>query len=266
MMDQFRELFELVHVKEARPFYWYRLAPWVDTHAEAIQWLKEFASRSGEPIPGATDGELWTLYALSRVNDTLLRSFQTGSADGNWPGQELSVDDYMRFVESLGMTVVDKSAFSPFFHEIVHVEEVEDADCPITLVSTLWPCAMLGSMLFSRGGVEVMGGRNHIKKDVAEKSTLYWAYRRKNRPYRDLSQGWGSNSQWGTTFRRDYRIAGHLYYNVDARLPRDYDVVLLQDGLTKEERIELLTNRCLIKTEKRHDDLWPYDDTYQDPE
>ncbi|MES2947762.1 MAG: hypothetical protein V4858_04390 [Pseudomonadota bacterium] len=33
-------------------------------------------------------------------------------------------------------------------------------------------------------------------------------------------------------------------------------------GLTKAERIEMLVNRNFVTTDKPHDDLWPYDDTF----
>jgi hypothetical protein len=36
----------------------------------------------------------------------------------------------------------------------------------------------------------------------------------------------------------------------------------LLGDLTGDERVELLTHRCFVRTHKRHDDRWPYDDTY----
>ncbi|KYF78352.1 hypothetical protein BE17_08590 [Sorangium cellulosum] len=35
---------------------------------------------------------------------------------------------------------------------------------------------------------------------------------------------------------------------------------LYDDGLTREERVELLTHRCFITTAKQHDDRYPYED------
>ncbi|WP_437297214.1 hypothetical protein [Sorangium sp. So ce426] len=109
------------------------------------------------------------------------------------------------------------------------------------------------------------GGSDVIRKGIAESSTMYWAYRRKNRPQQDLSQGWGSNSQWRTAFRRDYRVGQTSYYNVDGKrdLSALESTVEDDEGLTREERVELLTNRCFIFTAKPHDDLWPYDDKLQ---
>ncbi len=81
----------------------------------------------------------------------------------------------------------------------------------------------------------------------------------------DLSHGWGSNSQWGTNFRRDYQIDGELYYNVDGRHDLRKPFARSEDryGLSQEERIELLINRCFIVTERPHNNLWPFDDTLQ---
>ncbi len=265
----YHELFELIHGKDSRPLYWYVIAPWVESHPGERDWLQSFATRVGNPIPHAAIEDLWRLYALSRVNETLLLSFQHGRADGtDWPGPKISLDDYGRFAESLSLTAVEVIEFSPFYHEVVEVEEAPDEDQPVRLISTVWPCLMLGDCVFSRAGVRVSGGKRVIRKVVAESSTLYWAFRRKNRPHRDLSHGWGHNSQWRTSFRRDYRIGDQVYYNVDGA----HDLTALpslaedEDGLTRTERIELLTNRCFLRTTTPHHDLWPYDDMFRERE
>jgi len=84
--------------------------------------------------------------------------------------------------------------------------------------------------------------------------------------------GWGSNSQWRTDFRRDYAIDGTYYYNVDGK----WDVRELapregpgngeptRNEISEEERIELLTHRCFVRTAKPHNDLWPYNDYFVD--
>ena len=91
-------------------------------------------------------------------------------------------------------------------------------------------------------------------KEVAERSTLYWAFARNNRPTEDLSNGWGSNSQWRTSFRRDYELDGTLYYNVDAKdSPGAFD-----PELDDAERLELLRHRCFVTCTKRSDDRLPW--------
>jgi hypothetical protein len=262
----YRELFELIHATKRRPVYDHVLAPWVESHGIEVDWLRSFASRRGIPIPPAEPEDLWRLYALSRVNEVLLLRFQRGRADGtDWAGPDISRDEYVSFAESLGLTVSEAPWFSPFYHEIVKVDQANDVEQPVALVSTFWPCLMFGDMLFSRAGVRVSGGRRFVSKEVAELSTLYWAYRRKNRPYQDLSHGWGSQSQWRTSFRRDYRLGQEFHYHADGK----HDLGVSEppaedrDGLSRDERIELLTNRCFVTAAKAHRDLWPYDDTFR---
>lgn len=250
-----RGLFEAFHEFEGGSLYGQLLAPWVDANPDVRAWLTAFATRSGDPIPPASDKEMWELYALSRVSQTLLLRFQSGRADGtDWPGPQITLAEYTAFMVSLGFTVADVNQFSPFYHEIVAVEQHPDDIVPTTVSDVVWPCVMLGNMLFSRAGVRVTSGRRFIDKPVAETSVLYWAFWRKNRPYQDLSHGWGSNSQWRTTFRHDYRIADTLHFNVDEKPVPPED-----DGLTPAERIELVTHRCFVTCEKPHNDLWPYD-------
>lgn len=261
-----RDLHDAIHGFRDGSLYWHLLWPWAQAHPDERARLLAFATRSGNPIPPASHEDLWHLYALSRVNQVLLLRFQQGRADGtDWPGPELSPNEYRAFSESLGMAVADVSEFHPFYHEIVEVHPGEDPDEPLTLVGEFWPCLMLGDMLFSRAGVCVTGGSRSVNKEVAESSTLYWAYRRKNRSHEDQSHGWGSNSQWATAFRRDYRIGSHFYFNADGEhdLTRPIEPAPEQPELTQAERIELLTNRCFLTTTKPHDDLYPYDDTHR---
>jgi hypothetical protein len=267
----FRELWYALEDYHGPTVFRDLLKPWIDRHESVRQFLAGLAHRPGNPIPAATDEELWELYALNRVNDTLLLGFQplrVGSNQHRSPA--LSASEYLEFFELLGLTVCSPAWFSPFSHEIVEVEQCADDDEPTTRVATLWPCLMLGDLIFSRAGVRVSGGSNHICKDVAEKSKQYWTFRRRNRPHDDLSMGWGSNSQWRTHFRRDYCLRGTLYYNVDAihgiggcrDLSLPASLADDEDLLSTSERIELLTNRCFIYTSSPSHDLWPYQDTY----
>lgn len=262
----YRELHDSLLTYDGGSLYPDVLAPWIEANAGERSWLRSFASRHGSPVPAVEVEDLWRLYALSRVHQILLLRFQRGEADGSsWPGPTVSLAEYVAFAEALGLTVTEVASFSPFYHEIVEVEDADDRLQPVSLLGCYWPCLMLGDMLFSRAGARVHGGRELIRRDVGESSTLYWAYRRKSRPYRDLSHGWGSNSQWRTTFRRDYRVGEELYYNVDGERDLGLPETTAEDddGLTREERIELLTHRCFIFTTKPHTDLWPYGDRLQ---
>lgn len=120
------------------------------------------------------------------------------------------------------------------------------------LAEEYWPGFMLGPLVMSRAGVRVVSAE--FVKEVAERSTLYWALTRRTRPASDLSHGWGGNSQWRTEHRRDYLIDGTCYYNVDIR-----DEPSQNDGLDPSERMELVRHRCFVRSPKPHEDLWPYD-------
>lgn len=236
-------------------------------------WLAAFAARTGSPVPEASVEDLWRLYAFSRVNDILVLGFQPAPvtvADYEWPERPvmISLAQYAEFMTALGFTPFHETAFHPFYHEIVEVEPADAPDTPATIVRVLWPGWSLGPMLFSRAGCIVRSGRNIIVKEVAESSTLYWTYRRRNRPCEDLSCGWGHNSQWRTSYRRDYRLGNRLYYNVAGTL----DVTKPDTGenpdpdrekLTVSERVEFLIHRCFVRTPKPHKDLWVYDDHYE---
>lgn len=253
---------------------------WFHEHgAEEAGWLQNFSKRARLDIRPEPE-DLWRLYALSRVLEVMALSFQTGRADGSdWPGPGMTVQEWCSFAERLGLTVHVPQRFSPFDCELYRPENGNDPDQPITLAKVHWPCLMLGNLLICRAGVAALGGRKVFSAHVAETSTLYWAYWRKYRRCADLSNGWGSNSQWSTSFRRDYRIDGRLYYNVDGEYdlaphkpinpyhpPRPQPVYPWQEReeqkypLTRRERLELLIHRCFIVADKQQPGLWPYDD------
>lgn len=256
------------------------ILPWLDQATQEKKWLTSFGNRSGQPFPDATTEDLWRLYALSRVNDVCLLRFQPRidlerSRNSPWDGPNITLERYTDTFTSLGLDIKHHDTFHPFFHEIVVAEEADNADNPITIIDTMWPCLMLGDMLFSRAGVVVRGGKNFINKNVVQSSTLYWTYRRKYKKYQDLSAGWGNNSQWRTRFRRDYFVGGYYYYNVDvdSRTRNNLNDEMItfdssdDDSLTRLERIELVKNRCFILAQVQPDnDLWPYDDFFKEPE
>jgi hypothetical protein len=171
----------------------------------------------------------------------------------------------------LGMHSIHHAAFHPFFHEVVTIQpnaELKPAATAApepTLLEELWPCMMLGDLMFSRAGCVVYWKKQapNIDPEVAPRSMLYWAHRRQSRPTQDLSCGWGGNSQWRTRFRRDYRIADTFHFNVDGKLDAlQTDPLTDRDGLSAQERIELLTHRGFVTTRKPDADLWPWDDRY----
>ncbi|WP_454774755.1 hypothetical protein [Janthinobacterium tructae] len=89
------------------------------------------------------------------------------------------------------------------------------------------------------------------------------------RSVNDLSHGWGGNSQWRTSFRRDYVVGDTRFCNVDGKYDLAAQAADAADAgyspaLTLAERIELLTQRCLVSSTKAHEELWPYDDCWRE--
>jgi hypothetical protein len=142
------------------------------------------------------------------------------------------------------------------------------------LEDELWPGLRFGELIVSRGGAVVRAAPHVLAKSVAETSTLYATYWRSHRPSEDLSRGWGSNSQWNTSFRRDYVTATHHCYNVDG----DFDVngvsspplppvlaAFSHIDLARDERIALTTHRCVVLGESRSNaDPWIYWASYRE--
>jgi hypothetical protein len=177
----FRKLYNSLLAIDGENPYDSLLLPWLRSEEgeQERQWLAAFAARSGTPYPEAETEEIWRLYALSRVNDLLIFPFQPDSHPYEdvyqrpRPDFDLTHEQYISFMTLLGLRVVEHAAFHPFFHEIVFVDTATFDDQPIQLTSIQWPCLMLGNMMFSRAGVCVVGGFNHIDKEMAEASTLY---------------------------------------------------------------------------------------------
>jgi hypothetical protein len=267
----FRKLYEsLLNYEGERP-YREVLMPELDEARRTLAELKSCSEIQARLLPTENIIEqLWELYAFSRVSDVLLLPFQESDGDDNsWPGPRLTAVERESYFISLGLRPIEKKTFHPFFHEIVKVEQSPDAAEPISLDKVLWSGFMFGSLLACRAGVRVRGGRNYINKEIAETSTMYFTFRRNNRPVDDLSHGWGSNSQWRTKFRRDYVDESNLYYNVDAGIAANrHPIEDFPDSsdreLSAEEKIELLINRCFIVSETPHGGLWPYDDTFSE--
>lgn len=232
------------------------LSVWMSEAESEVKWLHELAARSQGDIPKVSERELESLYALSRVNDIFLLRFQSGKFDGNWKGVDISLVEYKKFFKGLGLVEYGQAHYHPFFHEVVEVSDKGD-------FCEYWPTLMLGSMLFSRAGVRCPNS-TYVTKGVADRSTIYWTFRRSYRPCEDLSHGWGHNSQWGTSLRRDYYIGDRLFYNVEGVISAEVVQEDDEDNLSCAQRIELVRNRCFTCSTREHTDLWPYDWSYQE--
>lgn len=250
----YRQLHDEMLEYEGEALYDDLLAPWLRAQDAERRWLEEVRGRRGAPLPRIQPEESWRLYALSRIVDLLQLSFAPRTREEGWMVAPVSRDQFARFMDALGLEAVERAAFHPFYHEIVTVDQAEDEDAAPEISEVLWPGYMLGPLLISRGGVRVRAGRRHAAKEIAERSTLYWAYARNHRPTEDLGRGWGGNSQWRTEFRRDCALDGALHYNVDGRDPGPGAGI----GLDATERAELLRHRCFVTCTRPGDDLWPY--------
>jgi hypothetical protein len=268
------------------------LLPWLPKAQEAMTVLRRYGSlealqwRKDTPDDLCSGGDtsyyscLERLYALSRISDLLLLPFEPvlppppvePPHDDPWLlDAKISAEQRHEWWTALGMTLIDETLpFHPFYHEIVTVEQADDPQEPISLTGTLWIGFTLGQMMFCRAGVSVRGGRDHIVKEIAETSRSYWTYQRNNRRARDLSHGWGHNSQWSTDFRRDYVAEDAYHYNVDGEHP-----LIETDGAGGSERgwgelsvdssIELMSNRCFVRTTEHLYDEALYTAFYSEP-
>jgi hypothetical protein len=261
----FRELFNDISEYRRHTLFQDVLVPWIEKSQPAMVELSRFKSAS--PYDHGTDDAqlaMWDLYALSRVNDLLLFSFQHHQ-NSERTNSNVTEYEYAEFFTRIGFSVSEPNRFSPFHDEIVRVDQSEDEHEPTEILTVCWPALKFGDMLFSRAGVEVVSGQNHLVKGIADTSTLYFTFRRLHRRTNDLSMGWGSNSQWRTSFRRDYESDGKWIYNADGKnslnsAASEED----RDGLTAEERIELCKHRCFVRSPKPDDDLWPFDDRFEE--
>jgi hypothetical protein len=250
----YRHLYDAMLEYEGGALFDDVLAPWLRGQDGERGWLNALRGRKGTPVPRVEPEESWRLYALSRIVQLLQLSFAPRTLEEGWSVAPVSRDEFARFMDGLGLQAVERAGFHPFYHEIVTVDQAPDEDAAPEIVEVLWPGYSLGPLLISRGGVRVRAGRRHVVKEIAERSTLYWAFARNNRRTEDLSNGWGGNSQWRTGFRRDYALDGALHSNVDAQDPGPGAGI----DLTETERAELLRHRCFVTCPRPSDDLWPY--------
>lgn len=235
------------------------LQPWLDSHPSILAALRE-AGRAELATRAMASTDRWALYALSRLADVLILPLQPASTDPDHPQDWLPASAYGQFVAATGHPVAAGPAFHPFLHEIVAVEPCDDPRTPPEVVARWWPGLFVGSLLIMRAGVTVRAGSNHLNPVVATRSTMYWASRRRHRPASDLSHGWGGESLWRTTFRRDYWLPDRLVYNVDAALE---PAVEHPGGMPFNRDGELLRHRCATLVDEG-EEQWPWENHHDE--
>ncbi|MEU9130760.1 hypothetical protein AB0D08_22130 [Kitasatospora sp. NPDC048540] len=255
-----RRLFHTVEEYQGVDVFLTVVDPWLDEHAGAVrEALAPLAAFGGWTRTEYEFGDpLETLYALSRVSDALIYKFQPRLPPGSgipwaheiheperWPHG--TRDQYLAAFSRLGMAPIGDVAFEPFFHEVVHVAQHERPEAPVEITGTVWPGLMLGEMLFSRTGVTVRAGAQHLVAGIADRSPLHDVFMRRYRETFDGSLGWGHNSQWKTDFRRDYLTDTAFRFNVDEEPDSEQDILGKPRRLTPAERSDLVRHRCLTR-------------------
>lgn len=272
MARWFRELFDEQCAYGGESLYDDILAPWIDDTRASLEEAKALLDVEGDIKKDAHLEELsWNLYALSRVLDYAVWNLQPKAPEGERPETSprdtcgLTSAELSDFAESVGLTVVGRDAFHPFYNEPVFVEPSDDSADRPELVDSVWPCLMLGNMLIYRGGVRIRSNSAELAKERAEKAPLFWSRYRRARLSMDLSLGWGSNSQWRTDFRRDFECGESFLYNADGffslnepRHKRDQ----FRADLPDDEWVHLLKYRYALAGNHNPHDLWPWNYRY----
>ncbi len=232
---------------------------------EVRKYYQELKHRKCRKWPEIDDEESWNLYSVSRISDIMLLRFQDGNVEGSMnSGPNISMENYKEFFDYIGFEEKTVTHYHSFSCEVVDLMVSDKSE--IELVELKWPALMLGNLMFSRAGVVLKAPENLLTKGIADSSCLYWSFRRKNRKTRDLSMGWGHNSQWRTPFRRDFDLGDRYAFNADGfneKLDLSFAVDSSDDrmnGMEKESRFEFLKNRCITTGFIDDSDLWPFDD------
>lgn len=206
--------------------------------------------------------DIWELYALSRVLDLLTLPFQTDNDadDSDWKGPRITVAEYIEFNNLLGLEITTPFSFKPFNCEII---EAQIGMNDFEIIECNFPAAKLNNLMIKKAGVKILLNPDKFNLNLINKASIYWAFRRKNRKYFDLSQGWGSNSQWRTDLRLDIETENSYIYNVTGKFNLNSPTIELMEELNQQdlglnEAVELTVFRHFMKCTKDDSDLFPY--------
>jgi hypothetical protein len=263
METSIRELYEQIFHFEGIGLFESVLKPWtVENHYRT--YLATLSEKLQVNQTGLSQEDLWELYALSRVLDLLTLGFQPNNrADGSdWTGTDITLAEYNTFNDLLGLETNIPELFHPFASEIMEAQEGE-TDFQIT--EHYFPAVKLNNLMIKRAGVKIILNPQQYDLNLVNTAAIYWTHRRKNRPYHDLAQGWGSNSQWRTNLRMDIETETHYIYNIRG----EFDLTTATPAqkhelwdLELQEAIELTRFRHFIQSTTDDSDLFPYDFRY----
>ncbi|WP_434278836.1 hypothetical protein [Acinetobacter sp. CE-15] len=212
--------------------------------------------------------DIWELYALSRVLDLLTLPFQTDNDadDSDWKGPRITVSEYIEFNNLLGLEITTPFSFKPFNCEII---EAQIGMNDFEIIECNFPAVKLNNLMIKKAGVKILLNPDKFNLNLINKASIYWAFRRKNRKYFDLSQGWGSNSQWRTDLRLDIETENSYIYNVTGKFNLNSPTIELTEELNQQdlelnEAVELTVFRHFMKCTKDDSDLFPYDFRFEE--
>lgn len=248
-MDSFRTLYELALEYEGDALYSDVLEPSIPAAKTLMRRLDHFRELRRSPPGQAAMEDLWSLFALSVLNDYLVIPLR------------LSSREYRQFFSALGFDCFDQSGgFNPVLCEIVVLANWPDPEDGVTTGRQYWPGLRLGELVFSRCAVDVYCHPSYgLINGIADRSVLYFTYNRMRREADHPSHGWGSNSRWRSDFYRNYVTGGFAFLNVDGK----YDLATAAtgdkelDGITPEEAGDLLLHRSYVRFSEQPG-RWPY--------
>lgn len=267
MEPSIRDLYDKIIEFEGEKLFESVLKKWViDTDYK--RYISTISSSVQIEKANLTQEENWELYALSRVLDILTLQFQPDNqADGSeWLGPKISIPEFEEFISLIGLDVITPNTFNPFNCEIIHAQEGENN---FEIIESYFPAVKLKNMIIKRAGMKISLKAIDYNLTLINNASIYWTFRRKNRIYFDLSQGWGSNSQWSTDLRLDLETNNHFVYNQNGRFDLNHVTPELLDELNQQnleiqEAIDLTRFRHFVTSTKDDSDLFPYDFKYEE--
>lgn len=209
----------------------------------------------------------WELYAFSRVLDLLALSSRPGSYPEDLEEKEpfLTTDEYIQLAKSLGLNIGYPEKYAPF-----HCEIATAIAGPLNfeIVGYQHPVVKMKNLMIKRSPVVITLDPEAYDFNLVNSALLYWTFRRSNRKTTDLSEGWGSNSQWRTAFRLDLETGQSYIYNLNGKFDLNVPDPATREELKKqdlrlEDAIELVVNRQFIRCAKKYDYQFPYDFKYE---
>lgn len=251
--------FETILEFKAEDFFESVIKKWIIEN-DYKNYISNISSKINSRKNELSQEDIWELYALSRVLDLMTLSFQTDNDDSDWKGPRIKVAEYIAFNNILGLEVTTPYSFKPFNCEII---EAQIGENDFEIIECNFPAVKLSNLMIKKAGVKISLNPDKFNLNLINNASIYWAFRRKNRKHFDLSQGWGSNSQWRTDLRLDIETENSYIYNLIGKFNLNSPTIELmeelnQQGLELNEAVELTIFRHFIKCTKDDSDLFPY--------